>query len=75
MERNEIARITGEKLKELRGVRTRVGVARELGISPTKLANYEHAYGIPPDAMKVKLARYYGTTVEELFFDQQYQEV
>lgn len=58
----------GRKLRELRGIRTQVGVARETGIGATALANYENGLRVPTDKHKIILARYYNTTVGKLFF-------
>lgn len=58
----------GKKLRELRGIRTKRGAAREMGIGESALGNYEHGKRIPNDRAKEKLARYYGLTVGELFF-------
>lgn len=49
----------GNRLRELRGIRTRVGVAKELNINPTRLANYEHGTRCPDDDMLDRLANYY----------------
>ena len=57
----------GKKLRELRGVRTRTGVARELGISYSGLSFYESGLRCPSDATKKKLADYYGVSVETIF--------
>ena len=58
-----------ERLVQLRGIRTRIGVAREIGISPSALCFYETGKRIPPDAVKIRLAEYYGTTVQKIFFE------
>ena len=67
-EKQERAREIGKKLRELRGIRTRVGVATEIGISYSSLCYYESGQRIPPDNVKVKLAEYYGTTVQDIFY-------
>ena len=59
---------TGEKLLRLRGARTLERVATDNGISVSALSMYEQNLRTPRDEVKVKLARYYGTTVGELFF-------
>ena len=64
----EQAVTVGKKLRELRGIRTRVGVARALGISPSALQAYETGERMPRDAVKERIAAYYETTVGELFF-------
>lgn len=58
----------GEKLKELRGCRTVTGVAKELGISRSALAKYESDERIPRDEVKKKIAKYYGKSVQFIFF-------
>ena len=68
------ADIIAQKLRKLRGTRTREKVAAALHISVSALAMYENGSRIPRDEIKVALARYYGTTVGELFFDQQGHE-
>lgn len=59
----------GRRLRELRGIRTRPGVAKELGISYSALSKYEIGAKSPSDAMKVRLADYYGVSVQRIFFD------
>jgi len=61
----------GTKLRTLRGVRTRRGAAREMGIGESALWNYENGKRIPNDPAKEKLARYYGLTVGELFYSEE----
>lgn len=66
--KEERAKRIGNKLRELRGIRTRVGVAKELGISNNALGFYETGKRIPPDDVKIKIASYYNCSVEEIFF-------
>ena len=63
MDRKQIA----EKLVELRGEKTQAEVAENVGISLSTLAMYETGKRIPRDKIKIRLANYYGTTVESLF--------
>ena len=63
MDRKQIA----EKLVELRGEKTQAEVAENVGISLSTLAMYETGERIPRDEIKIRLANYYGTTVESLF--------
>lgn len=58
----------GEKLKETRGDKPREAVAEALGISLSALAMYERGERIPRDEIKIKIASYYGKTVQELFY-------
>ena len=59
----------GQRLRKLRGGRTRTSVARDLGIAYSALCKYESGERVPEDAVKVKLADYYDTTVQEIFFE------
>ena len=58
----------GMKLKALRGQRTQQEVADKVGITKSALAMYERDKRVPRDEVKVKLAAYYGETVQEIFF-------
>ena len=60
--------IIREKLINLRGEKTRKEVACDLGLSPSAIAMYESGKRIPRDEYKVIIARYYGTTIEDIFF-------
>lgn len=66
MNRKEI----GNKLVELRGGRPQYQVAADLGISQNALSMYERGERIPRDEIKLKLAQYYKTSVQEIFFMQ-----
>lgn len=57
-----------EKLISLRGQKSRDVVSSELGISCSALAMYERGERIPKDEIKIRIAEYYGLTVEEIFF-------
>lgn len=58
----------GEKLRAARGEMSRAYVASECGISVSSLGMYETDQRVPRDEVKVKLAKLYHKTVEELFF-------
>ena len=58
-----------EKLVQARGDKRREDVAAAVGISLSAVAMYENGERIPRDEIKVKLANYYNTTVQALFFD------
>ena len=64
MDQKKIAK----KLIELRGDIPQEVVANSIGISRSALAMYEAGGRMPRDEIKVKLARYYGLSVETLFF-------
>lgn len=58
----------GMKLKALRGRRTQQEVADKVGITKSALAMYERDKRVPRDEIKVKLAAFYGETVQSIFF-------
>jgi len=57
-----------EKLLLLRGGKTREEVANSLDISVSTLQMYENAQRVPRDEIKIKIAKYYKRSVEEIFF-------
>lgn len=58
----------GEKLKQLRGERSRDEIAKELNITKSSLAMYEREERIPRDEVKIRIANYFGKSVQEIFF-------
>nr|DAG82699.1 MAG TPA: helix-turn-helix domain protein [Caudoviricetes sp.] len=60
----------GNRLKELRGQKTVDEVAKDCGISASALSMYENGYRVPRDDVKIKLAKYYGTSVGSIFFNE-----
>lgn len=64
----------GRRLRILRGIRTRTGVAKEMGLSYSAISKYEDGRKVPNDSTKVRIADYYGTTVQHIFFDPEYNE-
>lgn len=58
----------GGYLKELRGSRTQREVAEAVGVTTMAISQYERGERLPNDEMKIKLARYFQKTVEEIFF-------
>ena len=59
----------GEKLRTLRGHRSMDEVANAVGISRSAVGMYESEERIPRDDIKIKLAKYFETTVSAIFFD------
>ncbi len=57
-----------ERLVKARGTRKREEVAAAVGVSLSAIAMYENGERIPRDETKIKLAKYYNTTVQKLFF-------
>lgn len=62
------AKTIGQRLTKLRGEKPRSEVLKHVRITYSALSNYECGLRIPRDEIKVDLARYYGKTVEEIFF-------
>lgn len=58
----------GKRLIELRGSRTQEEVARANDISLSAIGMYERGERIPRDEVKIRLAKYFGKTVQEIFF-------
>lgn len=58
----------GKRLVELRGGRTQREISREVGTSVSAIGMYERGERIPRDEIKVKLARLYKRTVDEIFY-------
>jgi len=59
----------GKRLVQVRGIRTRIGVAKETGIPVTTLQGIENGKRVPSPDNMIILANYYGTSVQHLFFD------
>lgn len=58
-----------EKLIKARRDRTREEVAKAVGVSVSAMSMYETGARVPRDEIKIRLANYYNTTVQCLFFD------
>ena len=58
----------GQRLRNLRGGKSLQEVSEDIGISQSALCMYECGERIPRDEIKVKLASYYETSVQALFF-------
>ena len=57
-----------EKLRKLRGDKSQREVADAVGVTAMAISLYESGERIPKDEIKVKLANYYKTTVDAIFF-------
>lgn len=64
LDRKKIA----ETLVSLRGDKTQKEVSADLGISISALAMYEQGNRIPRDEVKIKISKYFGKSVQEIFF-------
>ena len=62
----------GMKLRALRNKRKKTlqQVADEINVTKSALAMYERDERVPRDEVKVLLAKYYGETVQSIFYTQ-----
>lgn len=58
----------GKRLIELRGNRTQEEVAKANDISVSAIGMYERGERIPRDEVKIRLAEYYKTSVQSIFY-------
>lgn len=58
----------GDKLRELRGSRSREEVAVAAKVTANAIWMYEAGQRCPNDETKVRLADYFGKNVEDIFF-------
>ena len=68
--RKEIRMNVGKTLSELRikKKKSRLEMARDIGVSKSAIAMYERGERIPKDSIKVKIAAYFQKSVESIFF-------
>lgn len=59
---------TGMILRKLRGDRTQKEIAAILGITKSSWAMYERDERVPRDEVKIRIANFFGKTVQELFY-------
>ena len=62
------ASVIGTRLRMLRGDKTLEIVSADTGISRSALNMYELGNRIPRDDVKIRIANYYGSTVDAIFF-------
>ena len=64
------AEVIGEKIKNLREKNniSRENFANAVEISQSALSMYENGQRIPRDEVKLRIARFFNTSIEELFF-------
>lgn len=58
----------GKRLRERRGSRRQSTVCKATGIKPATYSMYETGKRIPGDEAKLKLAEYFRTSVQKLFY-------
>lgn len=62
--------LMGDRLRKLRGNKTLYEVSSQLKITPSALSNYESGLRMPRDEVKCRIAQYYNTSIEDIFFTQ-----
>ena len=58
----------GEKLRQLRGDRSREEVAIGVKVTASAISMYESGKRCPNDEIKVRLAEFFGLSVESIFY-------
>lgn len=61
--------LISQRLRNLRGNKSREEVANAINISLSALAMYETGARMPRDEIKVALAKYYSSSVQTIFFN------
>lgn len=61
---------SGEILRNFRGKKSVSEVAKALGVSNSAYIKYERGERVPRDEVKTRIARYFGSSVEAIFFAQ-----
>ncbi len=57
-----------KNLVALRGEKTQAEVAEAIGVGQSTYAMYETGKRIPSDEVKIRIAKYYSSTVQNIFF-------
>lgn len=58
----------GQKMRELRGNRTKEEVATAINVTCSSYIKYERDERTPRDEVKIRIAKYFDTTVSNIFF-------
>ena len=58
----------GEKMRALRGEKTKEEVANAVEVTYSSYTKYERDERVPRDEVKVRIANYFGKSVGEIFF-------
>lgn len=61
---------TSSKLRKLRSKKTQEQVAQDLGVSLSAYVKYENGIRVPRDDIKKRIATYYNSTVQDIFFSE-----
>lgn len=58
----------GNRLRKLRGTRSRADIADALGVTTQAVWLWESGYRVPTDNMKIKIAELYRRSVANIFY-------
>ena len=58
----------GKTLKRLRGEKTQKEVADAIGVTTMAISQYERGERVPNDEIKIALSRYFGKSIDSIFF-------
>jgi DNA-binding XRE family transcriptional regulator len=66
----------GKKILQLRTKHgeTQECLAMAIGVTPAAIGNYEIEMRVPRDSIKMRIAKHYGVSVDEIFFNQKVHE-
>lgn len=62
------AKMIGKRLRELRGEISVEQVSKALDVGASTIYMWENGERIPRDEMKLKIARFFNSSVDEIFF-------
>lgn len=65
------AREIGRRLIAIRGDIPRDELANAIGVSISAVSMYENGERIPRDDIKIRIANFFGRSVQEIFFDRE----
>ena len=67
----------GDTLRELRQAKGKslAEAAKEIGITPSALGNYESNIRVPRDSIKIAISDYYKKPIQKIFFAQKTHEM
>lgn len=60
--------IIGNRIRNLRGDKSRETVADAVGVSVSAMGMYESGMRVPRDEIKVRFAQYFGVSIESIFY-------
>ena len=62
-------KVIGERLRKLRGNKSAEEIGCAIGVTRQAISHYETGARVPSDDIKIKLAAYFGKSVQSIFYD------